>query len=98
MGFLDHGGASIVHIMGGLAGFMGTYLIGPRVGLFAQDTKLAYVLDDLCLEDDNYNNSDDDLVMNQSVGQTTKNTSLNSNATNDPRKSTPPKPVKQKKE
>ena len=35
IGFIDHGGASIVHIMGGLAGFIGTYLIGPRVGLFS---------------------------------------------------------------
>ena len=32
--------------MGGLAGFIGTYLIGPRVGLFKQDATLAYVLDD----------------------------------------------------
>ena len=48
---MDHGGASIVHIMGGLAGFIGTYLIGPRVGLFSQDTKLAYVLDDIYLDD-----------------------------------------------
>jgi|DEB0MinimDraft_12_1074336.scaffolds.fasta_scaffold14667_2 hypothetical protein len=38
--------------MGGLAGFIGTYLIGPRVGLFAPDEKMAYVLDDLMLEDD----------------------------------------------
>ena len=41
-----------MHIMGGLAGFIGTYLIGPRVGLFAPDEKMAYVLDDLMLEDD----------------------------------------------
>ena len=46
MGFEDHGGACVVHIMGGLAGFIGTYLIGPRVGLFKQDTTLAYVFDD----------------------------------------------------
>jgi Amt family ammonium transporter len=51
MGFLDHGGASIVHIMGGLAGFIGTYLIGPRVGLFSPDTKLAYLLEDVYLDD-----------------------------------------------
>ena len=48
---MDHGGASIVHIMGGLAGFIGTYLIGPRVGLFYPDAKLAYVLDDMYLDD-----------------------------------------------
>ena len=38
--------------MGGLAGFLGTYLIGPRVGLFSQDDKLAFVLDDQLLDDD----------------------------------------------
>jgi Amt family ammonium transporter len=32
IGFLDYGGVSIVHLMGGIAGFMGTYLIGPRIG------------------------------------------------------------------
>jgi Amt family ammonium transporter len=60
LGFIDYGGASIVHIMGGLAGFAGTYLIGPRVGIFSPDTKLAYVLDDIYLDeiyDDNLNNS-----------------------------------------
>ena len=46
IGFIDYGGASIVHIMGGLAGFMGTYLIGPRVGLFKNDDRLAYILDE----------------------------------------------------
>ena len=38
--------------MGGLAGFLGTYLIGPRVGLFTQDDKLSFVLDDLLLDED----------------------------------------------
>ena len=52
IGFIDYGGASIVHIMGGLAGFMGTYLIGPRVGLFKNDDRLAYILeqDDMLLD------------------------------------------------
>ena len=52
MGFIDYGGASIVHIMGGLAGFIGTYLIGPRVGLFSQDDNLAFILEDQLLDDD----------------------------------------------
>lgn len=34
IGFMDHGGASIVHVMGGLAGFIGTMLIGPRIGIY----------------------------------------------------------------
>jgi len=38
--------------MGGLAGFIGTYLIGPRVGLFNQDQKLAYILDDTLLDEE----------------------------------------------
>ena len=41
-----------MHIMGGLAGFIGTYLIGPRVGLFTTDDKLSYILDDQLLDDD----------------------------------------------
>ena len=52
LGFIDYGGASIVHIMGGLAGFMGTYLIGPRIGLFSNDEKFSYIMDDLLLDDD----------------------------------------------
>ena len=46
IGFLDYGGVSIVHVMGGLAGYMGTLMIGPRVGLFSPDTKLRYILDE----------------------------------------------------
>ena len=52
LGFIDYGGASIVHIMGGLAGFIGTYLIGPRVGLFRQDDNLAFILEDQLLDDE----------------------------------------------
>ena len=52
LGFIDYGGASIVHIMGGLAGFIGTYIIGPRVGLFSQDEKLAFILEDQLLDEE----------------------------------------------
>ena len=45
LGFVDHGGASIVHIMGGLAGFMGTYLLGPRAGLFSKQNCLSFILE-----------------------------------------------------
>ena len=38
--------------MGGLAGFIGTSIIGPRVGLFKPESKLAYINDDLLLDDD----------------------------------------------
>ena len=52
LGFIDYGGASIVHIMGGLAGFIGTSLMGPRIGCFTQDTKLAFILSDQLLDED----------------------------------------------
>lgn len=52
MGFIDIGGAGVVHIMGGVAGFIGTWLIGPRVGLFRKDKELEYLLDEeLILEE-----------------------------------------------
>ena len=52
MGFIDYSGASFVHTMGGLAGFVGTCLIGPREGLFKRDKKLSYILDDGIFEDE----------------------------------------------
>jgi ammonia channel protein AmtB len=59
MGFVDNGGASVVHLMGGLAGFMGTYLIGPRTGRFKADKELAFVLDDEGLFNDDLNEAID---------------------------------------
>ena len=38
--------------MGGLAGFVGTCLIGPRDGLFKRDKKLAYILDEDIFEEE----------------------------------------------
>lgn len=58
MGFIDYGGASFVHTMGGLAGFIGTYIIGPREGLFKRDEKLAYILDDNFLDDEDSSDLD----------------------------------------
>ena len=52
LGFIDKGGAAIVHLMGGMSGFIGTYLIGPRIGIFKADQKLSYILDDEALGDD----------------------------------------------
>jgi len=46
LGFIDVGGAGLVHIMGGVAGFIGTLLIGPRIGLFQQHQGLKYILDE----------------------------------------------------
>jgi ammonia channel protein AmtB len=52
MGFIDIGGAGVVHIMGGIAGFFGTLLIGPRIGLFRKDEEMEYVLDEELILDD----------------------------------------------
>ena len=46
MGFIDYGGVAIVHLMGGLSGFVGTYLIGPRIGLFNSKNAISYIADD----------------------------------------------------
>jgi len=46
MGFIDYGGVAIVHVMGGLSGLIGTYLIGPRIGLFHLDKELNYIHSD----------------------------------------------------
>lgn len=55
LGFIDYGGASIVHLMGGIAGFIGTFLIGPRMHLFQQDQFFSYVLRDIALDNDKAN-------------------------------------------
>jgi Amt family ammonium transporter len=60
-GFIDNSGASFVHTMGGLAGFIGTYIIGPREGLFKRDQKLAYILEESKLLDDSDSEDEDKL-------------------------------------
>ena len=60
-GFIDNSGASFVHTMGGLAGFIGTYIIGPREGLFKRDQKLAYILEESKLLDDTDSEDEDKL-------------------------------------
>ena len=38
LGFHDHGGAGVVHLTSGLAGMVGTYILGPRLGMFNTKT------------------------------------------------------------
>ena len=35
-----------MHLTGGVTGFIGAYLVGPRVGLFSSDSKYSYILDE----------------------------------------------------
>lgn len=65
LGFEDNGGAAVVHLMGGLAGFMGTYLIGPRIGRFSTDKELAFVLDDEGITNEELNEAIEKLMDNK---------------------------------
>ena len=38
LGFHDHGGSGVVHMTSGLAGMIGTYILGPRLGIFKDAT------------------------------------------------------------
>ena len=65
--------------MGVLAGFVGTYLIGPREGLFKRDKKLSYILDEDIFDEDldkfDKDNSFSQHSKNKYTGKKRKNSS-----------------------
>ncbi len=44
LGFVDFAGSSVVHATGGIAGLMGTLVLGPRIGKFARDGKAKVIM------------------------------------------------------
>lgn len=51
IGFKDYGGAGMVHMTAGIAGFVGAYLTGPRLCKFHRESSIEYFLDDENFDD-----------------------------------------------
>ncbi len=46
MGFKDFAGAGVVHLIGGITAFIGSYFMGARPGLFRDDKQLSYMTEE----------------------------------------------------
>ncbi len=46
MGFKDFAGAGVVHVIGGITAFVGSYYMGARPGLFREDKQLSYMTEE----------------------------------------------------
>jgi Amt family ammonium transporter len=42
-GFLDFAGSAAIHMVGGIAGFVGAWFLGPRIGKYAKDGKVRAI-------------------------------------------------------
>lgn len=87
LGFTDYAGAGIVHLTGGITGFIGTYLCGPRIGLFSKDRQYLYMLDEENFAFDDKADSDGSLAMDENdKSQSTLEAASGDNEGQEPRK------------